>query len=62
MSDDQARNDVSIMLRRLEDGDPAAAEDLLPVVYKELRGLAKLAAQLRPRQLEPAVTRRDRDH
>src|SRR5262245_22141968 len=33
-------NDVSEILHRIEKGDPAAAEELLPLVYHELRKLA----------------------
>ena len=33
-------NDVTQILSRIEDGDPAAAEQLLPLVYEELRKLA----------------------
>jgi RNA polymerase sigma factor (TIGR02999 family) len=32
--------DVTIILGRIEDGDPSAAEKLLPLVYRELRKLA----------------------
>ena len=35
-------NDVTRILSRIEAGDPSAAEQLLPLVYDELR---KLAAQ-----------------
>jgi RNA polymerase sigma factor (TIGR02999 family) len=35
-------NDVTQMLSRIESGDPTATEELLPLVYEELR---KLAAQ-----------------
>jgi RNA polymerase sigma factor (TIGR02999 family) len=33
-------NDVTLILARIESGDPAAAEELLPLVYDELRKLA----------------------
>jgi RNA polymerase sigma factor (TIGR02999 family) len=33
-------NDVTRILSRIESGDPAAAEQLLPLVYQELRKLA----------------------
>jgi RNA polymerase sigma factor (TIGR02999 family) len=44
-------NDVSRLLRDIEDGDPHASEQLLPLVYDELRRLAaqKLASE-RPGQ------------
>lgn len=32
--------DVTLILAAVEQGDPAAAEELLPVVYDELRKLA----------------------
>ena len=33
-------NDVTQILSRIESGDPIAAEELLPLVYDELRHLA----------------------
>jgi len=33
-------NDVTLILSRIESGDPAAADELLPLVYDELRKLA----------------------
>ena len=33
-------NDVTQILSQIEDGDPSAAEQLLPLVYDELRKLA----------------------
>ena len=33
-------SDVTLILRQIEDGDPSAAEQLLPLVYEELRKLA----------------------
>ncbi len=33
--------DVTQILSRIEDGDPSAAEQLLPLIYEELRKLAK---------------------
>ena len=33
-------SDVTQLLNAIESGDPKAAEDLLPLVYKELRQLA----------------------
>ena len=40
-------NDVTRILERVQEGDPNAAEQLLPVVYEELRRLAaiRMAAQ-----------------
>ncbi|MEM8712795.1 MAG: ECF-type sigma factor [Planctomycetota bacterium] len=35
---------VTQLLRRINDGDPAAADDLLPLVYEQLRGLADRVA------------------
>jgi RNA polymerase sigma factor (TIGR02999 family) len=44
-------NDVSRLLSGIEQGDPRAAEDLLPLVYDELRRLAaQKLAQERPGQ------------
>jgi len=33
-------SDVTRILQSIEDGDPTAAEELLPLVYEELRKLA----------------------
>ncbi len=33
-------NDITLILQRVEQGDPTAAADLLPLVYEELRRLA----------------------
>ena len=33
-------SDVTQILQQIEDGDPSAAEQLLPLVYDELRKLA----------------------
>ena len=33
-------SDVTRILKSIEDGDPKAAEELLPLVYEELRKLA----------------------
>lgn len=40
-------SDVTLILRQIEDGDPSAAEKLLPLVYQELRKLAtaRMAAE-----------------
>ena len=35
-------SDITRILARIEDGDPVAAEELLPLVYQELRRLAQL--------------------
>src|SRR5215217_5621735 len=44
-------SDVTRVLAQIESGDPAAAEDLLPLVYDELRRLAAAKlAQERPGQ------------
>ena len=55
-------SDVTQILSQIESGDPAAAEQLLPLVYEELRKLAaaKLAHEkpwlfIRPRR-SPAVS------
>ena len=45
--------DVTQILSQLEEGDPSAAEELLPLVYEELRKLAakrmaQVAAAQRP--------------
>ena len=40
----RAMNEVSLILSKLRAGDPAAAQELLPIVYDELRRLA--AAQM----------------
>src|SRR5262249_31726864 len=46
-----AMSEVSLILRALEQGDPSAAERLLPLVYGELRQLAaQKLAQERPGQ------------
>jgi RNA polymerase sigma factor (TIGR02999 family) len=44
-------SDVTIILSQIEQGDPAAAEQLLPLVYEELRKLAAVRlAQEKPGQ------------
>ena len=44
-------SDVTRILSRIEQGDPAAAEQLLPLVYDELRKLAAVKlAQEKPGQ------------
>jgi RNA polymerase sigma factor (TIGR02999 family) len=49
--------DVTQILSRAEEGDPKAAEDLLPLVYQELRKLAahKMANQARGHTLQPTA-------
>jgi RNA polymerase sigma factor (TIGR02999 family) len=49
--------DVTWILSAIEDGDPSAAEQLLPLVYNELRKLAaQKTAQEKPRQtLQPTA-------
>ena len=44
-------SDVTQILVAIEQGDPHAAEQLLPLVYDELRKLA--AAKLGPREAGP---------
>ena len=34
-------SDVTRILNQIENGDPAASEELLPLVYEELRALAR---------------------
>jgi RNA polymerase sigma factor (TIGR02999 family) len=50
-------NDVSRMLVRVEQGDPKAAEGLLPLVYAELRKLAahKMASEAPGQTLQPTA-------
>jgi RNA polymerase sigma factor (TIGR02999 family) len=50
-------NDVTRILSAMESGDPAAAEELLPLVYQELRKLAaaKLAHEKPGQTLEPTM-------
>ena len=44
-------SDVTRMLSQIEEGDPSAAEELLPLVYEELRKLAAARlAQEKPGQ------------
>ena len=48
--------DVTQILSQIEDGDPSAAEQLLPLVYEELRKLAAAKlAQEKPGQTLPAT-------
>ncbi len=48
---------VTRILEKIEQGEPSAAEDLLPIVYEELRRLAakKLAAQRASPSLQATV-------
>jgi DNA-binding GntR family transcriptional regulator len=41
-------SDVTRILAQIESGDPAAAEQLLPLVYNELRKLAAESASPSP--------------
>ena len=43
-------SDVTLILSKIESGDPSAAECLLPLVYEELRKLAARLAQEKPGQ------------
>lgn len=49
--------DVTRILSRIESGDPAAAEQLLPLVYEELRHLAgaRMAREHPDRTLQPTA-------
>jgi len=48
-------NDVTVILNAIEQGDPQAASQLLPLVYDELRKLAaqKLAHEKPGQTLQP---------
>ena len=47
-------SDVTRILSRIDQGDPQAAEKLLPLVYDELRKLAAVKlAQEKPGQIPP---------
>jgi len=50
-------SDVTRILSQIESGDPAAAEQLLPLVYDELRKLAaaKLAYEQAGQTLQPTA-------
>jgi ECF sigma factor len=43
-------NDVTLILSKIEQGDPCAAEELLPLVYAELRRLALRVTVYQTRQ------------
>jgi len=49
--------DVTVMLQRMEQGDPQAADELLPLVYDELRKLAsaKMAREPAGQTLQPTA-------
>lgn len=49
--------DVTLILNRIEDGDPSVAEELLPLVYNELRKLAanRLAHENPGQTLQPTA-------
>ena len=50
-------SDVTLLLNRAEQGDPRAAEELLPLVYEELRKLAaaKMASEAPGQTLQPTA-------
>lgn len=50
-------SDVTRILEPVQQGDPAAAKDLLPLVYEELRRLArsKMAQQSAGHTLQPTA-------
>ena len=50
-------HDVTVMLNRIEQGDPQAADQLLPLVYDELRKLAsaKMARESADQTLQPTA-------
>jgi hypothetical protein len=50
-------NDVTQILERVENGDGKAAEELLPLVYQELRRLAaaKMAQEQPGQTLQPTA-------
>ena len=50
-------SDITFILKRVESGDPKAAEELLPLVYDELRKLAahKMAAESSGHTLQPTA-------
>ena len=56
-TDAELMNDVTGILSRLESGDPSAAEQLLPLVYDELRKLAsaRLAREKPGQTLQPTA-------
>lgn len=50
-------SDVTVMLQKIEQGDPQAADQLLPLVYQELRRLAaaKMRRESAPQTLQPTA-------
>jgi RNA polymerase sigma factor (TIGR02999 family) len=50
-------SDVTLLLQKIEQGDPAAAEQLLPLVYQELRRLAaaKMSRESAAQTLQPTA-------
>jgi len=50
-------NDVTQILEAVQKGDPKAAEELLPLVYEELRKLAasKMAREAAGQTLQPTA-------
>jgi hypothetical protein len=50
-------SDVTVILNRVEEGDPKAAEELLPLVYDELRRLAnaRMASEAAEHTLQPTA-------
>jgi RNA polymerase sigma factor (TIGR02999 family) len=50
-------SDVTLILQRIEQGDPRAADELLPLVYDELRKLAaqKMAHEVAGHTLQPTA-------
>lgn len=49
--------DITVMLQRIEQGDPTAADELLPLVYGELRRLAasRMAKEAAGQTLQPTA-------
>jgi RNA polymerase sigma factor (TIGR02999 family) len=54
---DVPSGDVTLLLRRIEEGDAIAAEEILPLVYGELRQLAaaKMAREAAGQTLQPTA-------
>jgi RNA polymerase sigma factor (TIGR02999 family) len=52
-----SESQITKILERTQQGDPVAAEELLPLVYDELRKLAaqKMAAEASPQTLQPTA-------
>jgi len=50
-------SEVTVILGRVEQGDPGAAEELLPLVYEELRQLAaaRMAQEAAGHTLQPTA-------